>query len=73
MLLTKTDNVKIKRKRREMAQKRLAKLKFSLMQKLKAYKQEQMEIFAGVPIPKTVEIVPSINQAETSFMHKETK
>ena len=48
-LLTKKDNVKLRRKRRKQATQKLQRLKFQLIQQLKAFKQEQMEIFAGVP------------------------
>ena len=51
-LMTKKDNVKVARKKQKKAIEKLAKLKFRLMQQLKRFKEEQYEIFAGVPETK---------------------
>ena len=63
-LLTKRDNVKLRRKRQKLTAEKLARLKFQLTQKVKNFKQEQMEIFAGQPEKRKVEITPTLYQSE---------
>ena len=60
-LLTQRDNVKLRRKRKLLADDKLNRLKFQMMQKAKEFKKEQMKIFAGVPEQKTVKIIPTLN------------
>ena len=71
--MTKKDNVKVRRAQQKMNQERLARLKFSLMKKLRIYKKEQSEIFSGAPERKVVEITPTLYQAESAFAIKESK
>ena len=72
-LLTKKDNVKIARKKSKIAADKLAKLKLKLMQQLKDFKEEQYEIFAGVPETKHVEIVPMISQGESNYLQQDSR
>ena len=72
-LMTKKDNVKVARKKQKQAIEKLAKLKFRLMQQLKRFKEEQYEIFAGVPETKQIDNVPMISQGESNYMEHDSR